>query len=246
MRKEGLVLAGILLLGVLALSFVSARNDSSGVSIDLKNSAEKENKSDEELKERTEKKLDAEKKRLEAMKEKIEKEINRVEKLREKIRERNGTFRVEDKEMRVSELSDTRKEFIVNKINARTGLNLSIEDIENGSVGSIMSAYMSNGAKAEIRIMPDKASEIAREKMRVRCEERNCTFELKEVRRGNESRAVYEVKTEKESKILFFKKKMEIRTEIDAETGDADEVHKPWWAFIAKEDEDINATVQSG
>ena len=87
--------------------------------------------------------------------------------------------------------------------------------------------------------MPDRASAVALSKMRAKCEQRNCTIELKEVGAQNKTRLAYIVETEKESKIfLIFKKKMPVKAEVDAETGEVLSLKKPWWAFIAKEQDD--------
>lgn len=234
MKKLGLMLGVIVFLSVFSFAFVSAdREDNqngqdnsegsgSPMLISAFNGSDERNNSNREMN----------RERINEMKDKIQE-------LKDKIREHKGEFKMEGKKVNISELNDTQKEFIVGKINAKTGLNLSIDDLGNGTLGSIMSAYMSNGRKAEIRVMPDRASEIAREKFKIRCEEHNCTFELKEVGKGNESRAVYEMRAEKKSKLFgLFSKKMEIRSEIDAETGVAGKVHKPWWAFLASESDD--------
>ena len=86
---------------------------------------------------------------------------------------------------------------------------------------------LSNGRKAEIKIMPETASARAIERLG----ELNFTIQLKEVGKDN---VAYELTTEKEWKMLgLFKVKGKISVEVDAETGDVIEVHKPWWAFLA-------------
>ena len=71
----------------------------------------------------------------------------------------------------------------------------------------------------EIKIMPDTASEIAIERLRLKVcnEENNCTIQLKQV--GTNGTLKYEVKAMKEKRFLFWKWKTEVKTEIDAETG---------------------------
>jgi hypothetical protein len=99
-------------------------------------------------------------------------------------------------------------------------------------------AQLSNGKNAEIKIMPDAASEHALEKLRLRvCSEENgCSIELKEIGEGEGLRAAYEVQVERHSRILgIFAKKMQVRAQIDAENGEVVNVDKPWWAFLAME-----------
>jgi hypothetical protein len=61
---------------------------------------------------------------------------------------------------------------------------------------------------------------------------------LKEVGQGNETRAAYHAEAQKEFRILgLIKKQAKVQAEIDAETGEVISSKKPWWAFIASEDE---------
>ncbi|MEM0465916.1 MAG: hypothetical protein QXW97_04430 [Candidatus Pacearchaeota archaeon] len=97
---------------------------------------------------------------------------------------------------------------------------------------------LSNGKNAEIKVMPNTASERALERLRLKVcnSENNCTIELKEVGSGEKIRAVYEVKARKEAKFLWmFKTKMQVRAQIDAETGEVIQAKKPWWSFLTSE-----------
>ncbi len=88
---------------------------------------------------------------------------------------------------------------------------------------------LSNGRKAEIKIMPETASEKAIERLG----ELNFTIELKEVGAGDKSKAVYELKTEKQGRFLgLFKINGNIAIQVDAETGEVIKIKKPWWAFL--------------
>lgn len=88
---------------------------------------------------------------------------------------------------------------------------------------------LSNGRKAEIKVMPETASAKAIERLG----ELNFTVELKEVGKGNETKVVYELTGNKEGKFLgIFKIMVKVQTQVDAETGDV-KVIKPWWAFLA-------------
>lgn len=103
---------------------------------------------------------------------------------------------------------------------------------------------LSNGFK-EIKVMPSTASARALEVLGAKCEERNCSIELKEVGTGNETKAAYEVKAQKEVKVLgLFKAKMQVEAQIDAENGEVIKQKKAWWAFLAAE-EDVSEEVVS-
>jgi len=95
----------------------------------------------------------------------------------------------------------------------------------------------------EVKVMPSTASARALEVLGAKCEERNCTIELKEVGQGNETRLAYEVKTQKEVRVLgFIKTKMQVEAQIDAENGEVIQTKRPWWSFLAKEDNEAEVT----
>ena len=95
-----------------------------------------------------------------------------------------------------------------------------------------LKAKLSNGRKAEIKIMPDTASEKAIERLG----ELNFTIELKEVGKGNETQLAYELQAERHMRILgLFRAKAKVKAQISAETGEIIIVKKPWWAFLASE-----------
>ena len=114
-------------------------------------------------------------------------------------------------------------------------------DLEVVSEGNKLKAKLSNGRNAEIKIMPDTASERALQRLRLKvCNEtRNCTLELKQVGEGDQSRLAYEVQAERHARILgLFQAKMQVRAQVDAENGEIIRVGKPWWAFLATEPEE--------
>jgi len=101
----------------------------------------------------------------------------------------------------------------------------------NGSTNEngICIKKLSNGKNAEIKIMPQTASENAI----ARLGELNFTIELKEVGRGDDAKVVYELSGNKEGKFLgIFKIMARVKAQIDAETGET-KVIKPWWSFLA-------------
>lgn len=93
-------------------------------------------------------------------------------------------------------------------------------------------AELSNGNKAEIKVMPDTASEKAIERLQLNnCE--NCAIELKEVGKGNAITMAYSVKTRTNAKVFgIFKINVDTEVEIDAETGEVLRTRKPWWAVL--------------
>jgi hypothetical protein len=101
-----------------------------------------------------------------------------------------------------------------------------------------LSTKLSNGQNAEIKVMPDKASETALSRLRLKnCVEADgCSIELKEVGEGDGAKLAYEVKTQRRSKFLgLFSAEMNVSAQVNAETGEVMNVNKPWWAFMASE-----------
>ena len=97
------------------------------------------------------------------------------------------------------------------------------------------------GKNAEVKVMPNTASERALERLRLNVcsEENNCTIELKEVGQGNQTKAAYEVQVQRHFKLLgMFQTKAQVKAQIDAENGEVIQVKKPWWAFLATEPEE--------
>jgi len=98
------------------------------------------------------------------------------------------------------------------------------------------SMNLSNGRKAEIKIMPETASEKAIERLG----ELNFTIQLKEVGKGNETKPIYELTGKKQGKFLGIFKIMErIKAQVDAENGSI-KVIKPWWSFLVADVEKEN------
>lgn len=101
-----------------------------------------------------------------------------------------------------------------------------------------LKTQLSNGKSAEIKVMPNVASERAIERLQLNnCGlENNCSIELKEVGNGEQIKLAYEVQAQKEARVLgMFKTKMNVQAQIDAETGEVIQAKKPWWAFLASE-----------
>jgi len=75
--------------------------------------------------------------------------------------------------------------------------------------------------------------------LRTCSEENGCSIELKEVAQGKEVKAAYELRTQRQSKVLgMFRARMQVQTQVDAENGEIIRTKKPWWAFLATEPEE--------
>lgn len=146
------------------------------------------------------------------------------------INESGKYFRIEHKE-NITKIHG-------NNISAVANLNISSEE-DKGNNETKLCANLSNGRKAEIKIMPDTASEMALERLRLKVcnESNNCSLQLKEVGQANNTRIVYALKAQKQFKLLglFKAKNNSVETEIDAETGEIVYIKMPWWLFLAKE-----------
>jgi hypothetical protein len=121
----------------------------------------------------------------------------------------------------------------VNRLRAmsREGLEIAEED------GRVR-VRLANGRNAEVKIMPETASERALERLRLRncIESEGCVLRLREKIQGNETSLVYEMDTERTARVFgLLKTRMRVRAEVDAETGEVVRVRKPWWAFLATE-----------
>ncbi len=88
-----------------------------------------------------------------------------------------------------------------------------------------LKARLSNGRKSEIKILPESASEKAKEVLELV----GFTVELKEV--GNKLK--YEAYGEKPARLFgILPIKGRLIVYVDAESGDV-KINRPWWAFLA-------------
>lgn len=123
-------------------------------------------------------------------------------------------------------------------VEAQSSLDITPVQEQNGTR---LQTQLSNGRNSEIKIMPDTASETALMHLRIRnCNETNgCVIQLKEVGSGNEIRAAYQVQATKRAKLLgVFDVTMPVEAEVDAENGELIRTGKPWWAFLASEQDE--------
>lgn len=150
-----------------------------------------------------------------------------------------GNYSLETgKKVRIQERTNNRIELKAGNVSADTSLELLQEKIQNKTR---LKVKLSNGKYSEIKVMPDTASERALERLRLKVcsEENNCSIELKETGLGNETKVAYQVKAQKQFKILsLFRKRAEVQAEVNAENGEIIRTKKPWWAFLASENEE--------
>ena len=141
--------------------------------------------------------------------------------------------------LNVRVLAANLRELRSNGVSAETELNITTEGSNDNTK---FKAHLSNGMESEIKVMPDRASETAIAKLSLHAcsPENNCTIVLKEVGRGNDVKAAYEVKAKKKMKLLgMFKVDANVSSQVDAETGEVIKTHRPWWAVMSTE---VNAS----
>ena len=138
-------------------------------------------------------------------------------------------------QMKIQQQSNNQMRLEVGGVGADCGLNMTQKQVQNKTR---LETKLSNGRNAEIKVMPDAASETALQRLRIKncVEGEGCSIELKEVRQGEQTKLAYEMKTQRQSKIFgLFNARMQVQAQVDAETGEVISVKKPWWAFLASE-----------
>jgi len=153
--------------------------------------------------------------------------------LQNQVQVQAGTYmNQEGQQMQVQTVSGNEMKLQSGNVEAKTNMVMTQEQVQNKTM---LKVKLSNGLNAEVKVMPNTASETALARLGAKCEG-NCTIELKEVGTGNQTRAAYEIKTQKESRVLgLFKAQMQVQAQVDAENGEVIQTKKPWWAFLATE-----------
>jgi len=246
MNKLFLLLVMSFLVFGIALSFpivIAGEDDNNSVSSDSGSDSSKTD-SDDEDKDEDEDDEDRSGER-DRFKEEIKREFidesgNRV-KIERKIEIKDGEVKIEIKrkivdsdgneieiKIKIEEKDGRRKIHIEGKEEFSVETELEIETEFEGNE-SDLGALTSDGKRHRIKIMPDRASEIAIERLK----SKNFTIELREVLHKNIPRVVYNIETNKNGRFLgVFKLKIKIEGEIDPETGEIISINKPWWAFL--------------
>lgn len=119
---------------------------------------------------------------------------------------------------------------------ATSELNLTSErEITDNKIK--LTANLSNGREAEIKIMPNIAFSKAQGILVTKCSlAEECTLILKETGAGSQIRAVYLFGTKKVYMLFgLFAKRASASAEVDAETGEVISVKKPIWRIFAFE-----------
>ncbi len=161
------------------------------------------------------------------------------EQVQERTKARTGNYMTEKgEELQVQEKANNRMQLRTGDASAETAMEMTQEQTQ---AGTKMQVKLSNGRNAEVKVMPDTASERALERLRLKvCSAENgCSIELKEVGQGEQARAAYEMQAERHAKLLgLFGTKMKVQAQVDAENGEVIKTMKPWWAFLASEPEE--------
>jgi len=162
--------------------------------------------------------------------------VNQQTQEQNRIQVQDGTHVGEGGQMfNVQTQANNRIKLEVGGVSAECGCEMKQEKVENETK---LYVELSNGQNAEIKVMPNVASEKALEKLKLKVcsEEEGCQIELKEVGSGEEAQLAYELKTQRQSRVFgLFRAQMQVQVQVDAENGEVIKTNKPWWAFLASE-----------
>jgi len=129
----------------------------------------------------------------------------------------------------IRERAEEMREFQIRNQSFSSHLNLTIQN------QSRIRVNLSNGMQREIKVLPEVAAERAREVFR----SRNMTLVLKEVPQEENATLVYEAEGNRTLALFgLFKIRANLRTQIDAESGEVVETSRPWWSFLASSPEE--------
>ncbi|MDD3175953.1 MAG: hypothetical protein PHU51_05740 [Candidatus Nanoarchaeia archaeon] len=158
--------------------------------------------------------------------------------IQNQIRVQSGNYEVsEGKQMQIQTSTGNELKLKVGNVEARSNMQIGSEHNLTRNK-TMLKAKLSNGKTAEIKVMPDTASERAIERLQLKVcnSDNNCSIELKEVGNNNQTKLAYEVNAQKQARVLgLFKTQMQVQAQVDAETGEVIKSKKPWWAFLASE-----------
>lgn len=80
----------------------------------------------------------------------------------------------------------------------------------------------------EVKVLPDQVKEKIKAKIKARLENENITLD---------ENGTYQYKAEKQARLfLVIPVKVEVKTNIDSETGTVSKVESPWWSALAKDE----------
>lgn len=96
---------------------------------------------------------------------------------------------------------------------------------------------MSNGEQKELKLLPEVASETARQRLMMN----GFNLTLKEVGNGTNMSVRYRAEGEKQVRILgLFKSNAKVYVELDSDTGEVLENKSPWWYSLSTGKNQIN------
>ena len=167
-----------------------------------------------------------------------EQQVEIVSQFKNKIK--TGNYQINGNQLKIQEKENNKIQLQVRNISAHSRLNITgeFDPIQNKTR---LNVKLSNGRNAEIKIMPNVASETALKRLRLNVcnESNNCSIELKEVGKGNKTKLGYEINIQKHARFLgLFNIRMKVQSQIDAENGEVIQTKKPWWAFLVSEGEE--------
>ncbi len=170
-------------------------------------------------------------KRVEEIKKKVECKDGRKEELQLTLENRTENGKVRERIKYQFEGEDR-------EVETEEGIDL---EEESNSTHYKLKARLRNGNETEIKIMPDRASQIAIDRLKAL----NFTVVLKEVSDRNVPRVVYNIETNKDGKFIgVFKLKMKVEGQIDPTTGEFLGTSKPWWAFLVSGEDSDQTSVE--
>ncbi|MFA5386169.1 MAG: hypothetical protein WC297_00595 [Candidatus Paceibacterota bacterium] len=99
------------------------------------------------------------------------------------------------------------------------------------STSSTLNVKLSNGRKAEVKIMPNQASEVAIKRLG----DLGFNVQLREASSTTASSTiVYELDGHKQVRLLgLFRVNMLVKATVNAEDGTVVSVARPWWSFLS-------------
>jgi len=99
-----------------------------------------------------------------------------------------------------------------------------------------LNALLSSGERKQIKVMPEKVSQIALERLRTKYP----IIELREKENEGVRRAIYHVHADKPGKLFgIFGLTVPFEAEVDAETGEIISSSRPWWAKLVSGEENL-------
>ncbi|MGV8171455.1 MAG: hypothetical protein ACP5OA_02050 [Candidatus Woesearchaeota archaeon] len=150
-----------------------------------------------------------------------------------KTQVQSGTLMMQGgKQVEIKTQSNNQVQLKSGNTEAQTSMKMTQEQT---ATGTKLQVQLSNGKNAEIKIMPDTASQKAIEQLQLKVctAEEGCAIELKEVGKGETAEPAYEIQGEAEGKFLgLFKTRAKVKVQVSADNGEILRVKKPFLTSI--------------